>query len=323
MNWNREPSRAIESSVSQILLEALEGQTAITEVHGSGFVSGIPHDGRVIGSNPYGNRQPVQVVIEVSQRAVIDHMFTKTLLERFSRFQDTDKEHEVKCLLLYSGSMTEHARHDLMGSDVIARSLRSVRDLQSQFWQTLRPEYRDRGLSHTGQELIRALSDVPTGREFASLYEEVCGRLLEFLFCPELGRPKSQVYTRNRSQRRDFIMKNGSQGGFWAEARGRYKADYLVVEVKNVKGAVSNSSVWQLAGYIKEKGVGFFGMLIARNGVSRGVANYAIIDQWVHSNKMIVPISNDDLVTMVELRDNGGEPTELIEELIDAIRCEV
>ena len=86
---------------------------------------------------------------------------------------------------------------------------------------------------------------------------------------------------------------------------------------------MGESPVWQLAGYMKEKGVWFFGMLIARSRVSRGVGNYAIIGQWVHSNKMIVSISNDDLITMVELRDNGSEPTDLVEELIDAIMCEV
>ena len=63
---------------------------------------------------------------------------------------------------------------------------------------------------------------------------------------------------------------------------------------------------------MKEKGVGFFGMLIARNGISRGTAYPAIIDQWVHSNKMIVPISNEDLVDMVRLRDNGGNPDRLL-----------
>ena len=323
MVTNREQVRTSPDAVAQSLLEALEDQPSVSRVAEAGFVNGIGHDGIVIGSDLYDDRRTIHVYLEIASQTVIDHNVTKSLLEKLSLLQSDSLDHEVKCLLLYSGSITEKARQDLEGTEVIARSWRSLADLRSTFWQTILPEYRDRGRSHKGQELIQALDDVPTGREYSSQYEDVCGRLLEFLFCPELGRPKSQVYTRNRSQRRDFIMKNGAQDGFWAGARDQYKADYLVVEVKNVKGAVSNSSVWQLAGYMKEKGVGFFGMLIARNGVSRGVANHAIIDQWVHSNKMIVPISNEDLVTMVELRDNGSDPTDLLEELIDAIRCEV
>ena len=118
-------------------------------------------------------------------------------------------------------------------------------------------------------------------------------------------------------------MKNGAETGFWARMRERYLADYLIAEFKNVNSSVGNTSVWQLAGYMKEKGVGFFGMLIARNGVSRGTANPAVLDQWVHANKMIVPVSNEDLKAMMEMRDNGGEPTDYVDDLVDRIRCSV
>ena len=164
---------------------------------------------------------------------------------------------------------------------------------------------------------------MPEGAQYWSIYEEVCRAFLAYLFVPDLGEPVSQSSTLDKSQRRDLIMKNQAQDGFWAWMRERYKADYLVAEMKNNKGPVGNNSVWQLAGYMKEKGVGFFGMLIARNGISRGTANPAIIDQWVHSNKMIVPISDEDLVDMVRLRDNGGNPTDFLGNLIDRVRCRV
>ena len=69
--------------------------------------------------------------------------------------------------------------------------------------------------------------------------------------------------------------------------------------------------------------MGFFGMLIARNGVSRGTANPAVLDQWVHANKMIVPVSNEDLKAMMEMRDSGGVPTDYVDDLVDRIRCSV
>ena len=71
---------------------------------------------------------------------------------------------------------------------------------------------------------------------------------------------------------------------------------------------------------MKEKGVGLFGLLIARNGVSRGVGNYAIIDQWVHSKKMVVPLSNENLIRMIRLRDEEGDATGYLGGLIDRIR---
>lgn len=206
---------------------------------------------------------------------------------------------------------------------MIARSLRSLEDLSSQFWGTLNPTYEQPDLTDRSQDLLRALDEVPPGSEYWSVYEGVCEPIFEFVFSPDLGTAKPQSVTLNRSQRRDFIMKNEAEDGFWAKVRERYSFDYLVVEVKNSKGAVANSSIWQLAAYLKEKGTGFFGMLVAPSGVARGVGNHAIIEQWVHASKMIVPISNDDLRTMVEMRDSGGDPTELVDDRIDRIRCSV
>ena len=165
--------------------------------------------------------------------------------------------------------------------------------------------------------MVYALTGVPPGRSNYSDYERVCCEILEYLFCPALGQPDAQSYTVNRSQRRDVVMDNHVEEGFWARIRDRYHADYLVAEMKNNTGSVSNTSVWQLAAHMKEKGVGMFGLLIARNGVSRGVANYAIIDQWVHSKKMVVPLSNEDLVRMIRLRDEEGEATGYLSRLID------
>ena len=206
--------------------------------------------------------------------------------------------------------MTDGARQSLEGTNVIARSLRSLEDLRTQFWRTLRLDYEEPSPVGRAQQLIQALDDVPLGARHAVAYERACESILEFLFCPDLGPPKAQVFNSSRSVRRDLIMKNGAETGFWARMRERYIADYLVAECKNVKGSVGNTSVWQLAGYMKERGVGFFGMLLARNGVSRGTANPAILDQWIHAKKMIVPVSNEDLKAMIEMRDSGGEPTD-------------
>ena len=250
-------------SIVQDILDSLRGQQGVANVAGPGFLVGNRHDGIVVGSGVEVDKLPSRVFLEVSHLPVIDHTVTRELLKKLSRIQGEDDEYDNKFLLLYSGSMTAKARQDLDGSNVVARSLRSREDLKSQFWTTILPNYKDPGLSDRSQELLVALRDVPSGSEHSSLYEGVCESILEFLFYPELGPPKPQSYTLNRSQRRDFIMKNEAQDGFWARARERYKADYLIVEVKNVRGRVGNGSVWQLAGYMKEKGVGFFGMLIA------------------------------------------------------------
>ena len=303
------------------VLSSLRDQDGVTEILDTGFVAGVEHDGVIVGVGETG--VPARVFLEVASRAVIDHTYTIILLDKLSRLQESEKLPEAKCLLIYTGSMTDRARKNLEGTNVIARSLRSLEDLRNQFWRTLSFDYEEPSPVGRAQQLIQALDDVPLGARHAVAYEGACESILEFLCYPDLGSPKAQVFNSSRSFRRDLIMKNGAETGFWARMRERYLADYLIAEFKNVKSSVGNTSVWQLAGYMKEKGVGFFGMLIARNGVSRGTANPAILDQWIHANKMIVPVSNEDLKAMIEMRDSGGEPTDYVDDLVDRIRCSV
>ena len=313
--------RSSLSALEQSLLSSLRDQTGVTEVREPGFVSGIEHDGVIVGFGEPGVVS--RVFLEVTSQSVVDHRIANVVLEKLSRLQESEQQSEAKYLLLYTGSMTDRARQDLYGSNVIARSLRSLEDLRTQFWKTLSSDYEEHSPVGRAQQLIEALDDVPLGARHSVAYESACESILEFLFSPDLGLPKMQVFNSSRSYRRDLIMKNGAETGFWARMRERYRADYLIAEFKNVQSSVGNTSIWQLSGYMKEKGVGFFGMLIARHGVSQGTANPAILDQWIHANKMTVPVSNEDLKIMIEMRDNGSDPTDFVDDLIDKIRCSV
>ena len=312
--------RDTTNSIAQDLLASLQGQERISEVRGRGYLAGVGHYGVIEGPGEYQGEADRRVIVEVSSMPVITALVAREVSGRLSAVAAEDRNYRTLYLLLTSGDITQGAREVLDGSGVVVRSRRSFGDLCSQFWKTLSPDYEDPGLTDRAKQLIEALSGVAAGRVHYPEYERVCCEILEYLFCPELGKPDPQSYTINRSQRRDVVMNNHEDQGFWARIRERYVADYLVAEMKNNSGSVANTSVWQLAAYMKEKGVGLFGLLIARNGVSRGVANYAIIDQWIHSNKMVVPISNEDLVRMIRLRDEDGEATMYLDNLIDRIR---
>ena len=83
------------------------------------------------------------------------------------------------------------ARQVLNEQDVAVRTLRSKDNLKSKFWETLLPDYVDPGLSDTAQQLIDALSVVPEGAQYWSIYEGVCRAFLAYLFVPDLGEPVS------------------------------------------------------------------------------------------------------------------------------------
>ena len=260
-------------SMAQDLLASAQGQEGVDEVIGRGHLAGIGHNGVVVNNSENPGESDRRVILEVSQEPVITPAVARGIYGRLSVIADQDKDYRTFYLFITSGDVTLGARKALEGSDVIVRSRRSLGELCSQFWKTLSADYEDPGLTDRAGQLVEALCAVPSGRENYSEYERVCCEILEYLFCPELGNPEPQSYTVNRSQRRDLVMDNHAGQGFWARVRERYSADYVVAEMKNNSGRISNTSVWQLSAYMKEKGVGLFGLLVARNGVSRGVSN--------------------------------------------------
>ena len=234
-------------SVAQDLLGSLQGQEHIAEVRSSGYLAGVGHDGVIFGPSELPNESNRRVILEVSQSPVVTPAVARERLRRLSAIAAEDGDVRTLYLFLTSGDVTRGARDVLHGSGVVIRSRRSFQDLCSDFWNTLAPDYEDPGLTDRAKQLIEALSVMPSGRPSYPDYERVCCEILEYLFCPDLGQPDPQSYTVNRSQRRDVVMDNHVEQGFWARIRERYQADYLVAEMKNNNGSVSNTSVWQLA----------------------------------------------------------------------------
>ena len=202
-------------SIAQDLLTSLQGAEGITEVRSSGYIAGIGHDGVICGSGGLANVSNRRVILEVSQSSVVTPADAREMLGRLSAIPDEDGYSRTEYLLLTSGDVTRGARDLLHDSGVVIRSRRSFRDLCSDFWTTLASEYEDPGLTDKAEQLIEALGQVLPGRANYPDYERVCCQILEYLFCPELGRPEPQSYTVNRSQRRDVVMDNHVEQGFW------------------------------------------------------------------------------------------------------------
>ena len=50
--------------------------------------------------------------------------------------------------------------------------------------------------------------------------------------------------------------------------RDRYKAEFVVVDAKNSAHEIGKDDILQVAHYLKEKGVGLFGLVFSRCGES-------------------------------------------------------
>lgn len=142
--------------------------------------------------------------------------------------------------------------------------------------------------------LTRRLAHIPSGTTGWSTYQMWCRDVLEFLFHLPLNVPIYESNTSNRHNRRDMILANYAESGYWQFLRLHYGADFIVVDSKNSGNRVRKTDVLQLANYLSAYGAGLFGLIMCRRGADKG-ANWTIREQWTMHHKLIVVLNDEDM----------------------------
>lgn len=165
----------------------------------------------------------------------------------------------------------------------------------------------------------KALSGIQPGKANWSKYQSLVVDILEFLLCPPLEAPKVELADSDKRNRRDIIFENASNSGFWRRARDIYQAHYIVVDAKNYSKPLSKRPVLDISHYLKPYGCGMFAIIVSREGY--GTAGiHAAKEQWIGSHKLIVSLSDTDLLKMLELKKEGAPPEDMIKLYISDFR---
>lgn len=167
--------------------------------------------------------------------------------------------------------------------------------------------------------LLDELRQIVPGRGTWSTYQKLVGRILERLFCPPLSSPLLGRSDEDRINRRDIVLPNYAESGFWLFVRQRYAADFVVVDAKNYSELVGKQEALQVLNYLKVHGAGMLGLIITRYGAD--VACGATMrEQWTISGKLLVVLSDDHLSQMLRVREAGGPPEEVVRQCIEEFR---
>jgi hypothetical protein len=170
-----------------------------------------------------------------------------------------------------------------------------------------------------GKQLVDELRSLAPGRDSWSQYQNLCSRILQFLFCPPLESPITELANLPKVNRRDIVLPNYSIDGLFGFLHSRYRAEFIVADAKNYKDLVKKTEVLQMANYLSAHGSGLLGWIITRNGVAHGGVQ-TIREQWMMHQKMIIILNDDDLVQMIALKEAGNDPGILIRQKIEDFR---
>lgn len=170
------------------------------------------------------------------------------------------------------------------------------------------------------KELLNSLSLCVSGKTDWFVYQSLIGDIFEHLFTPPLGKPIPELSDKSRANRRDFIMPNYTDKGFWHFLREKYKADYIVIDAKNYTRKVKKAEVLQIANYLKSHGAGLFGLIATRKGGDAAGCEHTLREQWLVHQKMILILDDEDIKAMLMAKADGQPPEDILGQKIEQFR---
>ena len=224
--------------------------------------------------------------------------------------------------LLSAAQVSSLSSHgiEFWDANTLATKFKSeISEIPHPVFQAILSTFRAAASKTPEEEFIASLKACKKGKESWSEYQKLIGQILEHLFCPPLETPISELADQEGINRRDWIVPNYADQGFWNFVREKYSADYIVVDAKNYKAAISKNQVLQLANYLKIHGAGMFAIIVTRIGADNG-ALLTIREQWMANKKLILVINDEDMEAMLLAKLAGGNPEKIIGQAIERFR---
>lgn len=155
-------------------------------------------------------------------------------------------------------------------------------------------------------DLLRAVTSISTGQEFATDYENAIEKLLSAIFFPSLSSPKKQHNIHEGRKRIDITYVNNSERGFFRWVSMHYPSSHIFIECKNYGKEIGNPELDQLAGRFSPSR-GQVGLLVCRSVANKKKIAASCADTARDHRGFIIVLTDDDLKELVDayLREDG------------------
>ncbi len=161
---------------------------------------------------------------------------------------------------------------------------------------------------------------VPPGAKDFKAFEHIVRVVFNFLFRGDLGEGEAQSRTQPEDEGieiRDLIFANQAETGFWRDVKAKYSASEIVVDAKNTD-EVRRDDLRQLYCYLKPA-LGFWGLIVCRSAPSPEINAF---NRALHRNfeqrRCVLILTDDDLRRMVQMKNQGNNPANYLQDCMSA-----
>lgn len=169
----------------------------------------------------------------------------------------------------------------------------------------------------TGRELIEELEEIPKGREGAYRFETCCINILKYLFQDYLIGWKEQSLTIDGLHRRDLVCRvKDSHTEVWQFISHTLRSRYVIFEFKNYSEKITQREIFTTERYLFPMALRNCAFIISREGASDSAQN--VIDGAMREHgKLIISLSEIDVIQLIQGKENGDDPNVYLFEKID------
>lgn len=171
------------------------------------------------------------------------------------------------------------------------------------------------------KSLQERLLQVPPGKDHFSEYESVCMDILKYVLGQYLTLWRVQERSNDGLYRFDLCckIKNDVDHDFFDTIKKYFNTKYIVFEFKNHSKKITQKEIYTTEKYLYEKALRKVAVVISRAGADEH-ALQAARGCLRETGKLILCLSDNSLLQMIEIKENGEQaPADFLEELLDNI----
>jgi hypothetical protein len=186
---------------------------------------------------------------------------------------------------------------------------------------SVEPNTKSRGTvvrreDRTGTDLCTKLRALKKGKKWWSAYEELCERILRYLFPNDLSGWHKQKRTTDELNRFDFVCRIRPRTDFWKFLIEHLDSRYVVFEFKNYAKSIKQGQVLTTEKYLLERGLRRVAIVLTRAGADEDATKMAQGSMREHG-KLILVVDDDELCEMLHMKERGEDPTDRLFDIAD------
>lgn len=169
------------------------------------------------------------------------------------------------------------------------------------------------------EDLINRIKQWNPSNKENPLYEKLCTDVIKYLFDGDLSLWKEQQKSNDDVFRFDLIckIKDGTNKEFWGMAEKYFGTKYIIFEFKNYNEQITQKEIFTTEKYLYLKALRGIAIIVSTKGTDKN-ADKAIRGTLRENGKLIISLTNKDLITMIERKATDNNlPAEFLSEKLD------